>query len=51
MDKPTWERGDTLKSIHAVALLARNTLARLIGNAAEYIDTREAGRINRPEDE
>lgn len=54
MDKPNWERGDTIKSIYGVFATGRVALARFISNIAEYpskLDTKYANAPNTPEDE
>jgi hypothetical protein len=50
-EKPDWNRGDTVKSIIEVAAIGRAALAECINDAADWLDTKLADRINTKEDE
>jgi hypothetical protein len=51
MEKPDWNRGDTVKSIVEVASIGRAALVECIKDAADWVDTKLADRINGPQDE
>lgn len=51
MDKPKWNRGDTLLSIKDVLIIGAQALKECITDGLELLDTRAANALNGDEDE
>lgn len=51
MDKPKWNRGDTLLSLKDVLIIGAQALKQCITDGLERLDTRAANVLNREEDE
>jgi len=50
-EKPNWQRGDTLKSLHATLNLGSQAVKTVIGSLAERIDTKYSDQLNGDSDE
>lgn len=50
-DKPDWERLDSLRSIKEVAIIGAGALKELLIDAADWVDTRLADRVNGDQDD
>lgn len=46
MDRPKWNRGDTIKSIKDVVVIGAVSLKECIIDAADWLDTRFANKLN-----
>lgn len=49
-DKPDWHTGDTLRSIKDIAIIGALALKECVVDAAGWVDTKLADRINGVDD-
>lgn len=50
-ESPKWNRGDTIKSIVEVSSIGLAALKACVIDAADWLDTKVANRLNGAEDE
>lgn len=50
MERPDWQRGDTLLSLKEVAVIGLLALKECVIDAADWVDTKLADRINGADD-